>query len=601
MNERKTENIVRNHFNRFNNIIVEEQKSDNPKIDKLLKNASKKGNKGGRPEFIISFKDNPDFLIVVECKSDIKKHESIKKDQYGEYAVDGALLYASFLSKEYDVVAIAVSGETVNNLKISHFLHLKGESTANSIFSDVLLETDDYVKGYMESPEKFKQDYDELLSFSKNLNEELHSKKVKESLRSLLISGILIALGNKAFHVSYKQHSTPEDLANALVETIINELKNANLHNSKIKNLRTAYNFIKTHTALSGEKDVLSKIIDDIDNNVNSFIKNHKYFDVLGQFYIEFLRYANSDKGLGIVLTPPHITELFCDLAGVGKDSIILDNCTGTGGFLISAMNRMVKDAKGDQSKIKKIKEEQLIGIEYQDDIFALACSNMFIHQDGKTNIIHGNCFEENVISQVREKYKPNIGLLNPPYQNDKKNDIPEFEFILNNLDLLEPNGTCIAIIPVDRVLSTKGKNLELKKALLKKHTLEAVFSMPDELFINSDVGVITVVIVVTAHKPHPTNKETFFGYWKNDGFVKRKNKGRIDDNGDWEKIKQEWLSSFINRKEKAGLSINRHVTHTDEWCAEAYMETDYSTLVEKDFITDIKKFILFKELNEFN
>ena len=71
MNERKTEAIVRKHFDKFSNIIIEEQKSDNPKIDKLLRNASKKGNGAGYPEFIISYKDNLDFLIVVECKPDI--------------------------------------------------------------------------------------------------------------------------------------------------------------------------------------------------------------------------------------------------------------------------------------------------------------------------------------------------------------------------------------------------------------------------------------------------------------------------------------------------------------------------------------------------
>ena len=39
-NERKTEIIVRNHFNPFLDIIeIEEQKSDNPKINKLLKTA----------------------------------------------------------------------------------------------------------------------------------------------------------------------------------------------------------------------------------------------------------------------------------------------------------------------------------------------------------------------------------------------------------------------------------------------------------------------------------------------------------------------------------------------------------------------------------
>lgn len=576
-------------------IEIEEQKSDNPKIQKLLKNASKKGEKHGSPEFLITYTSNPDLLIVVECKSALSKHESNDHDKYGEYAVDGVLLYSSFLSKEFDVLAIAVSGERKQDLKISHFLQLKGQLKATEIFGKKLLDTQSYLTGYIQSPEKFRQDFESLLTFSKDLNEDLHAKKVKESQRSLLISGILIALGNKAFRVSYKQHETPKDLANALVDAVSTELKNAGLKEEKLENLNTAYSFIKTHTALANEEKILTTLIDDIDKNVNKFIKTHRYFDVLGQFYIEFLNYANSDKGLGIVLTPPHITDMFTILAGINKDSVVYDNCTGTGGFLISAMNRMIKNAKGDISRIKSIKEKQLIGVEYQDDIFALACTNMFIHQDGKTNIIHGSCFDKKIMESVKKR-KPTIGLLNPPYKT-KKTDTEELEFVINNLEVLQPHGTCLAIVPISCALAQKGYPYELKKKLLEKHTLEAILSMPDELFANSNVGVVTCVMILTAHKPHAKNKETYFGYWKDDGFVKTK-KGRMDIANKWEMIQDEWLTSYTNRQNKAGISVTKHVDAEDEWCAEAYMETDYSTVVKDDFMNEVKKFFLFKELN---
>lgn len=124
---------------------------------------------------------------------------------------------------------------------------------------------------------------------------------------------------------------------------------------------------------------------------------------------------------------------------------------------------------------------------------------------------------------------------------------------------------------------------------------------MPDELFFNSDVGIITVVIVLTAHKPHPPNKETYFGYWKDDGFVKRKTKGRIDLYGKWNGIKEKWFSSYINRRTEPGFSVNKAVTADDEWCAEAYLETNYNTLSEDEFLYSIKKYILYKKLNGIN
>ncbi len=138
-NERKTENIVRNHFKNYTDIVhIEEQKSDIPKIDKLLKTASKKGSGKGYPEFIISYKNNPNLLIVIECKADTRKHESESKDKYYDFAVDGVLLYASYLSKDFDVLAIAISGENQRELRVSHFLHLQGERKATEIFDDKL-------------------------------------------------------------------------------------------------------------------------------------------------------------------------------------------------------------------------------------------------------------------------------------------------------------------------------------------------------------------------------------------------------------------------------------------------------------------------------
>jgi type I restriction-modification system DNA methylase subunit len=344
---------------------------------------------------------------------------------------------------------------------------------------------------------------------------------------------------------------------------------------------------------LTTEKDVLANLIKDIYNKIHRFVKTYQFYDVLSEFYVEFLRKSNSDKGLGIVLTPNHITELFNLLTGTNKNSIVLDNCTGTSGFLISAMSIMVKDCNGNIEKEKSIKEKQLIGIEQQDDIFALACSNMYLHGDGKTNLISDTCFNEKTMERVKA-FKPTIGLLNPPYKANKKKDTEELEFVLNNLECLVEGGKCASIVPMQCALSVNGKILELKKKLLTHHTLEAVMSMPDELFFNSNVGVVSCIMIFTAHKPHPHNKETYFGYWKNDGFVKRKEKGRIDAFKRWEGIRESWIESYMNKKSVAGISVMKNVSANNEWCAEAYMETDYSKLSKELFEDTTLQYITY-------
>jgi len=603
-NEAKTENLVREYLGKrgyhdSQDILVEEKKSDNPKIDKLLKNASKKGNKQGYPEFIISSKIHSEFIIVIECKADTSKHISESMNCYAEYAVDGAILYGSFLAKEYDVLAIGVSGESKKNLKISHYLFLKGTTKPYSIFSDKVLPFEQYYDGVVQSDYKLNQDYDKLAVYTRTLNEQLHGKNITESERALLISGILISLRSDAFKTGYMKHKSAKSLIDNLYSTICTELDASGIASDNVEKLKLAFDFIKSNTSLTDKKEgkeFTARLISDIDEEINGFVQTHKYFDALSKFYVEFMRYANADKGLGIVLTPPHITDLFVELAGVNKDSVVFDNVGGTGGFLVSAMRKMIKDAKGDKGKEKDIKENQVVGIEYQPHIYALLISNMIIHQDGKTSMYPGDCFKES--EKVKQKYSPTIGLLNPPYKT-KGTPREELEFVLNNLETLEPNGKCVAIVPMSCALAQTGSVFELKQKLLKKHTLEAVMSMPDQLFHDSHAGVVTCTMVFTSHTPHSKGKKTWFGYWKNDNFVKVKNRGRIDKFNKWDDTKKMRVNTFRNREVIKGYSLMREVAASDEWCVEAYMETDYSELNEADFVEVVKNYVAYEFLKE--
>ena len=251
MNERKTEEIVRRFLEKLgykqnSSLIIEEQQSENAIIKKLLKNASKKGNGAGYPEFFIRSKNHSNFLIIVECKADTKKHQSKTLDKFSEYAVDGVLLYASFLSKEFDVLAIAVSGQKLKELKITHHILLKSTDKPINVFGNEFLSFENYLNSYINHPSKFNQEFQKLLDYSSELNELLHAKKIKESQRSLLISGILIALQNPAFSSSYLKHKNATQLSKALVDTITNELTSEHLPEGKIFNLKQAYSFIQT-------------------------------------------------------------------------------------------------------------------------------------------------------------------------------------------------------------------------------------------------------------------------------------------------------------------------------------------------------------------
>lgn len=599
LNERKTEDLVeqalraKGYYNGHSDITVEKQRSDTPRVQKLLEKASKQGFGVGRPEFLIRSARHPDFIIVIECKADTQKHASASRDKYAEYAVDGALLYASFLSRDFDVLAIAVSGQDSSILRVSHFFHLKGSNKAiDWPAAQEIVTFDDYYQAFISSDAKFRQDYDALIDYSRGLNNQLQAKKITEADRGFLVSGVLIALQNRAFKQSFKLHSTAKQLATSLLKTINAEFEGAELPQDRREDLAQSFSFIAHCAALVSDLDFFVSLIDGIDENINTFRRTHEYYDIIGQFYVEFLRYANNDKGLGIVLTPPHIAELFAELADVNKNSIVFDNCCGTSGLLIAAMEKMISHAGPDKELQKKIKKSQLYGIEYQSKIYALAVSNMVLHGDGKTNIYRGNCFED--AAKVLARHKPTIGVLNPPYKNKTvRDDKEELEFVFNNLNSLDKGGKCVAIVPITCATAPDGIIADWKKTLLEKHTLEAVLSMPIELFHNSKTTVVTCVMIFTAHRSHQKGKKTWFGYCRNDGFVKTKHRGRIDLDHRWPGIKKKWVDAYVNREVIKGFSVMREVTFTDEWCAEAYLETDYNAIDEATLTEAVKRHII--------
>lgn len=618
-NERKTENVVRDELRKLqyyepaNDIQVDEQKSNIEAVKRLLKAASKSGKGGhGAPEFIISSPTTPDFLLIVECKADPKDHASRMSAEWlagkpvtetaetqakriQKYATDGVLHYAQRLSKDFNVLAVAVSGETKKGIVVSTYLHTKGADRPKLLNAkdgsplDALVPWNDYIEHGTFDPTVQRLRFDELMAFARDLHEFMRDHaKLTESEKPLLVSGTLIALRHKPFALSYSAES-PEDLQKTWMKVIQQEMNKANIPQAKKDNMTQPYSSIAVHPELGKAtkaypKGVLHELIKRLNEKVWPFISIYHDFDVVGQFYGEFLKYTGGDKkALGIVLTPRHITELFALLANVNKDSTVLDICAGTGGFLISAMHQMVKSAK-TESERTRIKQHGLIGVEQQPNMFALAASNMILRGDGKANLYQGSCFDS-AISKAIHAHKCDTGMLNPPFSQSDV-DQHELRFIKQMLDSLKKGGLGIAIAPMSCAIAPHPTRAEL----LKHHTLEAVMSMPDELFY--PVGVITCFMVFTAHVPHAdSNKKTWFGHWKNDGFTKTKHRGRIDIDRKWPAIRDRWVDMFRNREVHAGESVLQKVGVNDEWCAEAYMETDYGRIPATMFAESLKAY----------
>ena len=201
-NERITEDIVRNHFKNdplFKSIKFEEQKSYNKRVVELLQTASKSGKGVGKPEFIISFPTDSSYLIVVECKADVAKHESKERNKAADYAVDGVLHYAQKLSRDFTVIAVAVSGHTADELQVSHFLWKKGEGDFEKVSDNKLLSINDYLKLFANEQFADRLKYSNIVLRAIELNEEYNSYSIPEQDRNTMVSVILLLLLHKPF------------------------------------------------------------------------------------------------------------------------------------------------------------------------------------------------------------------------------------------------------------------------------------------------------------------------------------------------------------------------------------------------------------------
>ncbi|MFJ7371026.1 class I SAM-dependent DNA methyltransferase [Lysinibacillus sp. NPDC098008] len=606
INETKTEDLLVEQLkeNGFNNDLIEKRLIKNPEIRKLLSKASKKlgSENAGYPDIYTPLGIRGDFILIAECKGDINKHETNDYSNPQNYAVDGIVHYASFLSKEYNVIALGVSGMTNDELKISTFFFPKGEKSSdyNSLKLDIntVISPENYLNACIYS-HSFK--HAKMLELNK-LSRELHNymrdyAKLAENEKPLLIGAVILALLDRPFEASYAVTENDQSLAELLEQALnrVFRLAKFDINEDKRTKLEAVFNFITVHPELTKNTQdlnsrVLFNLVKKVDQEILPIIRTYNELDLVGDFYREFLRYTGGDKkSLGIVLTPPHITELFAELAQITVNDIVLDTCTGTGSFLISSYNYMKSQAKGDPAVINAIKG-QIIGVEQQPQMFALLAINMLLRDIPLTNMYADNSFD--IKAQLALK-NATFGPQNPPYAQ-KGEGLSELDYFKGLTDCLVVNGNAITIIPLSCIISDEFKSI--KEKLLETHTLEAVLSMPDDLFY--PVGTITCVMVFKIGTPHPARHKTWFAYCKDDGFVKTKNAGRIDLDNKWTDIKEMWLESFSDRTEVPGFSVLQRVTAKDEWIAEAYIETDYSKLTVKNFEEEVKKYALFNVVN---
>ena len=243
--------------------------------------------------------------------------------------------------------------------------------------------------------------------------------------------------------------------------------------------------------------------------------------DFLGTFYEVFLRYGYDNKALGIVFTPRHITRFCIELTGISPTDRVIDVACGTGGFLVSAFDRMMAQVGTSPRTVVKIKRS-LYGLDTNPTVWALAMLNMFFRGDGKSNVVRGSCFDEAQRAAVREQFTR--AYLNPPFSQEGE---PERDFIDASLDALEPGGELAVVVKAGIFADDEHHNW--RQELSRRHTPLAVISLPEDLFYPT--AAPTSILVVRAHHPLLDDARVLMARVWNDGFERLKNR-RVERDG---------------------------------------------------------------------
>ena len=444
----------------------------------------------------------------------------------------------------------------------------------------------------------------EIIKDAATLHEYLRSYgSLTTEQKPLIVSGIMLALREieyKTFDLESLNGDIIKTDGSKIYEAICSNLKRANVTpDTKRDKLLAHFAFIKDAPKINSKDEALdmtplkyyAKFI--YDNIYKSIKYTSSSEDYIGRFYGEFMSYSGGDgQSLGIVLTPKHITELFCDLAELKPSDKVLDPCCGTAGFLIAAMHYMLKETD-DEAVKRSIRQDQLFGIESQGYMFTIATTNMILRGDGKSNLHNWDFLAQNPAQLQLNACT--VGMMNPPYsQAQKTKDSKQYEinFTEHLLDSLVKGAKCIVIIPQSSLTGKTLAEKNIKYNILKHHTLEGVITLQKDTFYS--VGTNPCIAVFTAGIPHDKNHVCKFIDFTNDGYKVSKHIGLVETSSAKDK-KQHLLDVWFGRCQAPNsYCVYTTILPEDEWLHSFYYFND-EIPSEADFEKTMADYLTFE------
>lgn len=419
-----------------------------------------------------------------------------------------------------------------------------------------------------------KIDKQKIYSLSKKINDCLHVEfGIKNLYHRMIFTAC--ALVAKRYGASLIKGMNYQTFHTSIHSTLAKSLEDSRRQNQKLDILLDVYSEIKMNSSDNQEAiDNFIEWVTEISECLNSDYWNGE--DVMGIFFNEFNRYKKKSES-GQVFTPEHITSFMYRIIDVHQDDKVLDAACGSGGFLVKSMSKMIKEAGGVQTeKAKKIKMSQLFGIEFDREIYALACANMLIHKDGKTNLEQLDSRTLKAAEWIRSKGITKV-LMNPPFERK----YGCLKIVENVLDSVPAHTMCAFILP--------DKKLEKDKSdsILKHHQLQKIIKLPEKVFSE---GVTASVFVFESGIPQ-NEKEIFACYIEDDGLETVKNQGRHDIKDRWQEIEDRFVDVVHKQSGDKSIQWIKPSEHLSYQMPEKEFE-----IFEQDFTKTMMDYMMYED-----
>jgi type I restriction enzyme M protein len=251
-------------------------------------------------------------------------------------------------------------------------------------------------------------------------------------------------------------------------------------------------------------------------------VPNHE----MGLVFEDLIRRFNeaSNETAGDHFTPREVIRLMVNLL-LTPDSEMLrtegivktlyDPACGTGGML-SVSEEYLRELNPDARL-------EVFGQDYNNEAYAICCSDMMIKGQDPENIKFGNSFTNDGLPNKKFDYL----LANPPFgvewkpeadfierEHDEKGfngrfgpGLPRINdgallFIMQMISKMKPEGSRLAIVFNGSPLFTGGAGSgesEIRRWIIESDWLEAIVALPDQMFYNT--GISTYIWVMTNRK----------------------------------------------------------------------------------------------------